>query len=208
MKVLLKTTRTPRLVKASCLLVLIFLLAACTGRGGGWLPPNSTQGFTAQATLGFSFSCQDSSPLVGPTGTLKIELDYSDKGTNPLGGAFSIHGKADTLPLELESMYCFGQNPSPPPLEENELIFLGVYRPTSSPPPGPLVECTRTDSGTAEAQCRFEVHVIDNDHNSAPSAGDYFSIKLSTSTVLNDELTEGIIYTRDGFLGGGNITVN
>jgi hypothetical protein len=56
--------------------------------------------------------------------------------------------------------------------------------------------------------CRFEVQVTDNDHNLAPSRGDYFSIQLSSTTVVADELQPGtVFYTRAGFLEGGNITV-
>jgi len=219
MKVLLNTTRTARLVKASCLLVLVFLLTACTGRGGGWLPPDSLPtGFTDQATFGISFSCQDSSGINGPAGRLQIELDYSDKSSNPPGtldGPFSIHGKADTIDPVLESEICSGQNP--PPGDPSRLIFLGVYRPTSSPPSGFPVSCASTISGTTTPQCRFEVIVQDNDHNHAASAGDYFSIQLSTSTasvIDQNNLSAStlppatIFYTRAGTLGGGNITVN
>jgi hypothetical protein len=56
--------------------------------------------------------------------------------------------------------------------------------------------------------CRFDVRVQDNDRNLAPSRGDYFSIQLSRTTVLDDELQPGtVFYTRAGFLEGGNITV-
>jgi len=187
------------------MIMLCLLLTACTGRGGGWLPPDSTLGFTGQATFGFSFSCQDPSALTGPTGRLQIELDYGDKGSNPLGGPFSIHGKVDTLNPVLESQICIGQNPPP---TYPELIFLGVYRPNSPAPSGFPVNCTKTIAGTGTPQCRFEVEVRDNDRNGAPSAGDYFSINLSTSTAISSQLpANSVIYARAGTLGGGNITV-
>jgi hypothetical protein len=209
MKMLLSIKGITLLVRFSWMIMLGLLLTACTGRGGGWLPPNSTStpGFSGQATFGFSFSCQDASALTGPTGRLKIELDYSDKGTNPLEGPFSIHGNADTLDPVLESEICIGQNP-PPLYPVEPLIFLGVYRPTSPPPPLFPPSCAKTISDTSTPQCRFEVQVRDNDQNGAPSAGDYFAIQLSTSTTLTSEFPAGsVFYARAGTLEGGNITV-
>ena len=50
--------------------------------------------------------------------------------------------------------------------------------------------------------------VRDNDLDNAPSAGDLFSIKLSSATALDDELPEEtVFYERAGVLGGGNLTV-
>ena len=74
--------------------ILVVVLAACTGRGGGYLPPQAPL-FTGQASFGFTFSCEN--------GDLKIELSYNDKGSNPLGSSFGIHGTADTLDPVLES---------------------------------------------------------------------------------------------------------
>lgn len=190
------------LSKGGLVIALSLLLASCTGRGGGWLPP--AQPFYAeQATLGFSFSCERSANTVNPNppdGRLRIELEYADHGANLFGGPFSIHGEADTLDPVLESAICIGQEPPP---GGKELIFLGTYRPTSSSP-GPIPAQCRT----ATAQCRFEVIVRDNDANLAPSKGDYFSIKLSNSTVVSSQLApDAVIYSRDGVLGGGNITV-
>src|SRR3954470_20337486 len=87
-------------------------LAACTGRGGGYLPPASPV-FSGQASIGFTFSCQDSGGLNPPTGKLAIELAYADKGRNPLGGPFGIHGIVDIVDPVVESAVCIGQNPPP-----------------------------------------------------------------------------------------------
>ena len=147
--------------------ILVAVLTACTGRGGGYLPPQL--GFTGQAPFGFTFSCEN--------GELKIELAYSDKGSNLfLGSPFGIHGTVDAIDPVLESAVCIGENPPPPP--ENQLIFLGRYRLTSSAPSGFPAACKTTTSPL----CRFEVIVQDNDQNMAPSPGDFFSIKLSTVT--------------------------
>lgn len=183
--------------------VLVLLLTGCTGRGGGWLPPHRLLEFQEQATLGFSFRCERSSQSGNtnpPAGRLHIQLTYADHGSNPLGGPFSIHGEADTLDPVLESAICIGQEPPP---GGKELIFLGTYRPTSSSP-GQLYSPCRG----AIAQCRFEVIVRDNDGDLAPSQGDFFSIKLSNSSVVSSQLpVTSIMYARAGLLGGGNITV-
>ncbi len=180
-------------------------LAACTGRGGGYLPPDPVLGFRGQASLGFIFSCQDNGGINPPTGKLAIQLSYNDKGTNPLGGPFGIHGIVDTIDPVVESMICIGKNPPPPPGPPNELIFLGRYRPTGSPPAGYLKACQKSTTPS----CRFEVIVRDNDGNMAPSKGDFFQISLSSGTVLDDELDPAtVFYTRAGLLAGGNITVN
>jgi hypothetical protein len=181
------------LLAAACILAVV--LTACTGRGGGYLPPNGA--FTGQASFGFTFSCQK--------GDLKIELSYNDKGKTPIGSSFGIHGIVDTIDPVLESEICIGENPPPPP--ENQLIFLGRYRLTSGSPAMFPSACPTKEKSTS-ALCRFEVIVQDNDRNLAPSPGDFFSIKLSSSTALSSELPAStVFYARAGYLGGGNITV-
>jgi hypothetical protein len=191
--------RRSALPAAVCILLVV--LTACTGRGGGYLPP--TLGFSGPASFGFSFTCEDKGGVNPPTGQLRIQLAYNDHGTNPLGKPFSIHGIVDDIDPVVESMICIGQEPPP---GGNELIFLGRYRPTSSPPAGFPAACpVREKKGTA--LCRFEVLVRDNG-DLGPSAGDFFSIKLSSSPTVTSELdpTE-VIYARAGILQGGNITV-
>jgi hypothetical protein len=182
---------------------LVMVLTACTGRGGGQLPPSA--GFTGPASFGFSFSCEDEGGLSPPTGQLKLQLSYTDHGSNPLGSSFGIHGIVDTIDPVLESMICTGQNPPP---GGNELIFLGRYYLTSSAPSGFPSTCPTRDSATTPL-CRFEVIVQDNDENRAPSTGDHFQIALSGSTALTSELVPAtVFYTRAGELSSGNLTVN
>ena len=194
-------TRSRPLVRRSLLVgaiaVLVAVLTACTGRGGGYLPPQP--GFTGQAPFGFTFSCEK--------GELKIQLAYSDKGRSMLlGSPFGIHGTVDVIDPVLESAVCIAENPPPPP--ENQLIFLGRYRLTSSAPSGFPAACK-----TTTPSCRFEVIVQDNDRSLTPSPGDFFSIKLSTAVgVCTDpscsQLPTGtVFYTRAGYLAGGNLTV-
>jgi hypothetical protein len=200
-------TGAPRVFRRSVLLaaagILALVLAACSGVGGGYLPPSP--GFTGQASFGFTFSCQDRGGINPPTGKLSIELAYNDHGTSPLlGGPFSIHGIVDKIDPVLESAICIGQNPPP---GGNELIFLGRYRPTSSPPLGFPATCPSRETKTSPL-CRFEVIVRDNDGNLRPSTGDFFSIKLSSATALTWELDPAtVFYARAGFLAGGNLTV-
>jgi predicted small lipoprotein YifL len=210
----------------ACLLALV--LTACTGKGGGYLPPGpnvvdpnvsdpiisgsfSGAVFTGQAPFGFTFSCEDKGGLNPPAGQLAIELAYSDQGTSKLLGApFSIHGIVDKIDPVDESVLCSGPNPP----VDSTLIFLGRYWSTTSPPPPgfPSTCPTRVKSGTP--LCRFEVIVRDNDGNLKPSKGDYFSIKLSSATCTDpaapscSELpASAVFYARAGFLAGGNITV-
>lgn len=191
--------------------ILAVVLTACTGRGGGYLPPQSPV-FTGPASLGFTFSCEDKGGINPQTGQLAIELAYLDKGSNPIGSSFSIHGIVDVIDPVLESAVCIG---SPPPLPGNKLIFLGRYYLTSSAPSGFPSTCPKPKTATT-LLCRFEVQVQDNDGNMAPSAGDYFSIQLSSHIAYCDgsplgecsQLPAGsVFYTRAGLLAGGNITV-
>jgi hypothetical protein len=198
-----------RLVRRSIFLaaagILIAVLTACTGKGGGYLPPSV--GFTGQAPFGFTFSCEDKGGINPPTGKLSIELAYADKGTNPIGSSFSIHGIVDTIKPEyewIESATCIGQNPPP---GGNELIFLGRYRLTSGSPAGFPSTCPTRET-TSTPMCRFEVIVRDNDDNLRPSKGDFFSIKLSSATAVTSELDPlTVFYARAGYLAGGNLTV-
>ena len=175
--------------------ILVVVLAACTGRGGGYLPPQAPL-FSGQASFGFTFSCEN--------GDLKIELSYNDKGSNPIGSSFGIHGTADTIDPVLESQICIGENPPPPP--DNQLIFLGRYRLTSEAPAMLPAACRTQEPSSL---CRFEVIVQDNDRSLTPSAGDFFSIKLSKATALTSELDPlTVFYARAGYLAGGNLTVD
>jgi hypothetical protein len=183
--------------------ILALVLTACTGRGGGQLPPSA--GFSGAASFGFDFSCEDSGGINPPTGKLAIQLSYTDHGTNPLGSGFSIHGIVDKIDPVLESQICNGQNPPP---GGNELIFLGRYYLTSSAPSQFPSTCPTRETSTTPL-CRFEVIVRDNDQNRAPSTGDYFSIKLSNVTFLTSEFTPAqTVYARAGTLSSGNLTVD
>ena len=192
-----------RCVAVGLVSILATTLSACTGRGGGQLAPDGVL-FTDAASFGFTFSCERSSESVQtepPTGRLRIQLSYTEHGLNPLGSGFSVHGTVDTLPPVLESMLCIGDEP-PPGI--NELIFLGRYRTTRSVPTGFDQGCL-----SDTPLCRFEVIVRDNDRDRAPSRGDYFSIKLSSGTVVESELDPAaVFYARAGVLRSGNLTVD
>jgi hypothetical protein len=185
-----------RSVMLAAVCILAVVLTACTGRGGGQLPPQTA--FTGSASFGFTFSCQK--------GDLKIELAYNDKGSNPIGSSFGIHGTVDTIDPVLESQICIGENPPPPP--ENQLIFLGRYRLTSGSPTLFPSACPTRETPTSPL-CRFEVIVQDNDKSLTPSQGDFFSIKLSSATALSSQLpAPTVVYARAGTLSSGNLTVD
>jgi hypothetical protein len=200
-------TGTPRLFRRSIVLaaagILAVMLTACTGSGGGQLPPQGPE-FMAPASFGFTFSCEDKGGLNPPTGQLRIQLTYTDHGSNPIGSSFSIQGTADTLDPVLESEICSGQLPPP---GGNELIFLGRYRLTTPPPAGFPQSCPRRETSTSPL-CRFEVIVQDNDGNRAASQGDFFSIMLSSATAVTSELDPAtVFYARAGYLERGHLTV-
>ena len=202
-------TGAPRLFRRSIVLaaagILAVMLTACTGSGGGSLPPNELAGFYGKASFAFNFSCEDKGGINPQTGQLRLQLTYTDHGTSQLLSApFSIQGTADTLDPVLESMFCIGQNPPEP---ANELIFVGRYRPTTPPPAGFPSTCPTRETKTTPL-CRFEVTVQDIDGNLAGSTGDFFSIKLSSATAVTsvlDPLT--VFYARAGYLERGNLTV-
>lgn len=180
--------------------LLTVALTACTGRGGGQLPPQAGV-FNGSASFGFSFSCEDSGGINPPTGQLRIQLSYTDRSTGLLTSPFGIHGTADVIDDVLESAICAGQNPPP---GGNELIFLGQYRTTSAAPAIFPKACT-----LATSTCRFEVIVRDNDNNLRPSTGDFFQISLSSATAVTNTLDPAtVFYTRAGLLSSGNLTVN
>jgi hypothetical protein len=200
-------TGTPRLFRRSIVLaaagILAVMLTACTGSGGGQLPPQSPV-FMAPASFGFTFSCEDKGGINPPTGQLRLQLTYTDHGSNPIGSSFSIQGTADELDPVVESMFCIGQEPPP---GGNELIFLGRYRLTTPPPAGFPQSCPRRETSTSPL-CRFEVMVRDNDGNRAASTGDFFSIMLSSATAVTSELPDGtVFYARAGYLERGHLTV-
>jgi hypothetical protein len=199
------------MLAAACILAVV--LTACTGKGGGYLPPSL--GFTRQAAFGFTFSCEK--------GDLKIELSYNEKGSSLqiVSSPFGIHGIVDEVsPLD-ESEACIGDEPTPVP---GKLTFLGRYYLTSSAPSGYPSTCPKKETSTTPL-CRFEVIVDDKDQSGSPTPGDFFSIKLSTVTSIYAECppdadpaveppcyitefpTASVVYARAGFLGGGNITV-
>jgi hypothetical protein len=156
------------------------------------------------ASFGFSFSCEDKGGLNPPTGQLRIQLSYTDHGSNPIGSSFSIHGIVDAIDPVLESAICIGQNPPP----GGKLIFLGRYRLVSAAPAGFASTCPARETQTTPS-CRFEVIVRDNDMDRAPSARDFFKITLSSGTAVASELDpETVFYTRAGLLSGGNLTVD
>jgi hypothetical protein len=222
-------TGAPRLFRRSIVLaaagILAVVLTACTGSGGGYLPPGPTASdtfpdtvFTGKASFGFNFSCEDKGGLNPSTGQLRLQLTYTDHGTSQLlSSPFSIQGTADTIDPVVESAICIGQNPPP---GGNELIFLGRYRPTTSPPPEFPQTCPRRETSTSPL-CRFEVIVQDTDGNLAGSKGDFFSIKLSTVTetvtdcplgtdppcFITEFPAETVFYARAGSLESGNLTV-
>ena len=195
-----------RVTGLSLLLAVITLaVVSCSGTGGGWLAARAPL-YGGQASFGFSFSCERASEslrsLQPKSARLRIQLSYTEHGTNPLGGPFSIHGEADTLDPVLESAVCLSAEDEGVP---GQLIFLGPYRSTSSGSPL-LTTCSDTSS---QNPCRFEVIVQDNDRDRTPSPGDFFSIKLAGPSGVSTEIPDAsVIYARAGHIAKGEIRVD
>ena len=172
----LRSSRRPRLAAVG---LLTLLLTACTGRGGGQLPPDL--GHNGSASFGFSFSCEDKGGLNPQTGELRISLSYTERSTSLISGLAVLDPRRRRRARPGDGVeLCIGQEPPP---GGNELIFLGRYRSTSG---GGPTSCA--DLADTAPSCRFEVIVRDNDQDRAPSPGDSFSIKLSSATTVTSEL--------------------
>jgi hypothetical protein len=181
--------------------VLTLVLAGCTGRGGGVLAP--TLGFTGQATIGFSFTCEN--------GRLQLSLEYQDHATNPFGGPFSIHGVADKISPALESYFCVG-DASNGALPAGEILFQGTYTVQSGRPgmfdPAGCAATFMVGTGEILTGCRFTADVRDSGAR-GPSKGDYLSIKLFGGPDTGDTMHTALpIYARDGYLASGNFQVD
>jgi hypothetical protein len=195
--------RLRRLLCGAAVGVVVVALTACTGRGGGQLPPDGAM-FKGPASFGFQFSCEDKGGINPPTGQLRIQLSYTEHGSSLIGSSFAIHGTVDEIDPVLESQICIGQNPPP---GGNELIFLGRFRLVSGSPA--RFPSTCAGATTTTPTCRFEVIVRDNDKNRAPSTGDYFHIRLSSAPTVSSQLEPAtVFYSRGGLLSSGNLTVD
>jgi hypothetical protein len=195
--------------------ILAVALTACSGHGGGKLPPDGPV-FTGPATFGFSFSCERSARSLNlhpKPGRMRVQLNYHDHGSNPLGSSFGIHGIVEEMDPITESMICIADNPPPEPGHANVLTFTGRYWLAGPAPEGFPAECPVRETDTAPL-CRFEVTVWDNDVDGSVGIGDSFRIRLSTQTVPLVELdfpapeVPEVFYTREGELSSGHITVD
>ena len=92
------------LLAAACILAVV--LTACTGRGGGYLPPGSDQfpdRVHRPGVVRLHLQLRGKGGMNPPTGQLRIELAYTDQGSSPLGSPFGIHGIVDKIDPVLES---------------------------------------------------------------------------------------------------------
>ena len=185
-------------------MVLIVGLTSCTGRGGGVLPPSL--GYIGQATIGFSFTCEN--------GRLSLSLEYQDHATNPFGGPFSIHGVADKISPALESYFCVG-DASNGDLPAGEILFQGTYTVQSGRPgmfdPNGCADTLKVGNGDVLTGCRFTADVRDTG-NRGPSKGDYLSITLfggpATPDTTDTTPLAPLLYSREGYLASGNFQVD
>ena len=146
--------------------ILVVVLAACTGRGGGYLPPQPACSLVRRRSASRSAARTATSRSSSPTTTRAATPSARRSGS--MGPS-----TRSTRCWNLRSVSARTRLPA-----GNQLIFLGRYRLTSSAPSGFPAACK-----TTTPLCRFEVIVQDNDRNLTPSPGDFFSIKLSTVTA-------------------------
>jgi hypothetical protein len=203
----MKTGSTRRL-RRSLLVTAAGILAAaltgCSAHGGGQLEPDVAAGFTGPATFGFNFSCERSSNALNlhpKPGRFRVQLNYRDHGSNPIGSSFGIHGIVDELDPILESMICIADEPPP---GGNVLSFMGRFRLVGPAPEGFPSTCPESETDTTP-MCRFEVIVRDDDMN---GTGDHFEIRLSTQTELGELDPATVFYTRAGVISKGHITLD
>ncbi len=195
------------LLAAACMLALV--LTACTGKGGGYLPPSA--GFTGQASFGFTFSCEK--------GDLKIELSYNDKGSNLQSSARRSGFMASSTGRPS------GLNPRPVLartrlLRREQADLLGPLLPDVVGAVGLSIDVPQAgDVDLAAMPLRGHragqrpehepVHRATSSRSSCPRNFAHTTIARpkSSSCVITEFPTASVVYARAGFLAGGNITV-
>ena len=109
----------PRFFRRSVLLaaagILAVVLTACTGRGGGQLPPDKRARVHRPGVVRLQLQLRGQGRPESADRSARIQLAYTDQGTSPIGSSFAIHGIVDKIDPVLESAICIGQNPPPPP---------------------------------------------------------------------------------------------
>ena len=104
------------------------LLTACTGSGGGYLPPGPTASdtfpitvFTGKASFGFNFSCEDSGGVNPSTRQLRIQLTCTDHGPSS-SATTSTTDRA--LPSSAVQLRCWSRPTTTMPLERGQAGML------------------------------------------------------------------------------------
>ena len=181
--------------------VLVAVLTACTGRGGGYLPPERAFRCSTARRRSASPSAASASPAARTRIRRPVSSASSSPTTNTATTSRSARrsgstGSSTSIDPVLESAICIGQNPPP---GGNELIFLGRYRPTSAPPAGFPATCPTRETKTTPL-CRFEVIVRDNDGEPRPVAGRLLldqAVERHGSRRLNS-IPATVFYSRAG----------
>jgi len=176
---------------AGMALAAVLTLGACKATGGGYIdepaPGGPVSVFKGQANFGFNFTCEMTTKNKA---VIKGEITYHDTGTSTVGGVdfpeVRLHGIVD--PMVFTAADC--EMASQDVLDQAQ--FDGTYRSQDtsllSKPPG-----------------RFNVLVFDQGEPGRTKdpvfvTGDGFSIELVGGPYA--------LYTRAGYIEGGNIQVD
>jgi len=180
-----------RIGAAGLALAAVVTLGACKATGGGQidepLPGGPVSVFKGQANFGFNFTC---GMTAKNKAVIKGEITYHDTGTSTVGGVdfpeIRLHGVVDPMTFTASDCDTAAQ------LFLDTAHFDGTYRSQDtsllSAPPG-----------------RFNVEVFDEGEpgrtkDPAFVTGDSFAIELTGGPYT--------LYTRGGYIEGGNIQVD
>jgi hypothetical protein len=172
----------------------VLALAACDGKGGGYIgapvPQTTNPVFNGDADFGFTFQCGDG---------VKGQITYHDTSTDSTGVFFTglrLHGTVENVLVDDNP---FDKIPAKPAVtcddvDENPYAqFQGTYR-------------SQETSLLSAMPGKFTVVVLDQGEPGRTSkenpsiTGDFFSIDLKGGPYT--------CYTRAGYIEGGNIQVN
>lgn len=181
-----------RVAAAGMALATALTLAACNGKGGGYIgaPVEGSPVFNGRANFGFTFDCEDG---------VKGEITYHDTSTKAGVGAvlfpgLRLHGTVENVLVDTDPL---DNIPAEPAVTCEDVVetpwaqFQGRYR-------------SQQTNLLSAAPGKFTVLVFDQGEPGGTRdpniTGDFFSIDLKGGPYT--------LYTRAGYIQSGNIQVN
>ena len=178
------------LLAAACILAVV--LTACTGKGGGYLPPQKP-GVHRPGAVRLHVQLREGWPE-----SAKIELAYNDKGAATRSvRRLEFTASSTRLTRCWNPQFALARIHRP---GRNQPIFLGRYSQTSSAPA--VFPSTCPERNETTSLCRFEVIVQDNDNNLPHRRGtsSRSSYRARRRTSLNSQWDR--CYARAGLPSG------